>query len=78
MARKHPPFALRGKAMMMGPKHYIAGGNSRDAFLVDFEGHQLVLKTTKHESAHLSTRHIMEAIALDVVSTGMGRRLMLP
>ncbi|CBJ28500.1 similar to TAK1 (TGF-beta-activated kinase) [Ectocarpus siliculosus] len=55
------------EAMMVGPKHYIAGGNSRDVFLVDYEGHKLVLKTTKHESAHLSTRHAMEAIALDVV-----------
>ncbi|CAN0566250.1 unnamed protein product, partial [Ectocarpus sp. 12 AP-2014] len=55
------------EAMTMGPKHYIAGGNSRDVFLVDYEGHKLVLKTTKHESAQLSTRHAMEAIALDVV-----------
>ncbi|CAB1110305.1 unnamed protein product [Ectocarpus sp. CCAP 1310/34] len=73
-----PPLSRREKEMMMGPKHYIAGGNSRDVFLVDHEGHKLVLKTTKHESAHLSTRHAMEAIALDVVSTGVGHRFKLP
>lgn len=63
--------------MMMGPKHYIAGGNSRDVFLVDHKGQKLVLKTTKHESEHLSSRHVMEAIALDVVRAGVGYPLML-
>lgn len=52
---------------MAGPKVYIAGGNSREVFLINHEGEQLVLKVSKHQSDHQSTRHLMEAIALDVV-----------
>jgi len=55
-------------------KHHIAGGNSREVYLVEYEGEKLVLKVTKHQSEHQSTRHVMEAIALDVVSEREGVR----
>lgn len=54
--------------MVKGPKQHIAGGNSREVYLVDYEGEQLVLKVGKVHSEHQTTRHVMEAIALDVVS----------
>lgn len=52
---------------MTGPKEHIAGGNSRDVFSIDYEGEQLVLKVVKHHTDRGVTRHLMEAIALDVV-----------
>lgn len=53
--------------MMIGPRNLIATGNSREVFLVDYEGAKLVLKTTKHQRATTLKRHHVEAIALDVV-----------
>lgn len=58
------------QVMLRGPMQYIAGGNSRDVFLIEYEGEQLVLKVVKHQSDQRSTRHLMEAIALDVVREG--------
>lgn len=60
--------------MLAGSKQYIAGGNSRDVYLIDYEGEQLVLKVTKYQSERGSARHVMEAIALDVVSEGVHSR----
>eukprot|EP00903_Cladosiphon_okamuranus_P019191 g17651.t1 len=54
------------QAMLEGPKEYLAGGNSRDVFLIDYEGEKLVLKVAKHHSSRGTVRHLKEAIALDV------------
>lgn len=53
--------------MLVGPKNLIARGNSREVYVVEYQGVRLVLKTTKHQNDKELRRHHVEAVVLDVV-----------